>query len=447
MKIIFFFYIFALYILCSRGILFQYTPLLHCLLFSIIVYFSVDFIHHNKEFLTEKDQVNVEMNNVNSLVNKLNEKTEHKIHPIDVVVNDKINYTPTQDVGDITETCMKNLQELENYKVKVNQLKDQLMYYDSLGKAKVTLQNTINNLNEKEIKLNEEKEKLNTTLINKDDTIATKKDTIEKLAKTIVDLSGNVVSLNENINEKSGIILKNAPIIESGNEKIKDLTATVNKKTTEKENLDTEISTIKDKIRNLEKEIQDKIIIENNNKTMINNLTIDLSGNIANIKQQNIDIYNYNDKLNILKTDIDKLKSNINNANTKLPRLLQENNTMQNELPGLQNQYASLQSDYINLYNTYNKNPDGNSTSEQWLKWLCTKCPPNRNCFANNWQNLGKFVDNDDEGTSFQFNRVWNSRKNRYWSEWVVANSWTNPNSYVNKGKTFAPMKYVKHYV
>src|SRR6056300_952475 len=123
MKIIFFFYIFALYILCSRGILFQHIPLLHCILFSVIVYFSIDFIHQNKEFLTEKDQVNIEMNNVNSLVNKLNEKTDHKIKPIDLVVNDKINYTPTQDVRNITETCMKNLQELENYKMKVNQLK------------------------------------------------------------------------------------------------------------------------------------------------------------------------------------------------------------------------------------------------------------------------------------------------------------------------------------
>ena len=442
MKIIFFFYIFALYILCSRGILFQHIPLLHCFLFSVIFYFSIDFIYQNKEFLTEKDQVNVEMNNVNSLVNKLNEKTEHKIKPIDVVVNDKINYTPAQDVGDMTETCMKNLQELENYKVKVNQLKDQLMYYDGLGETKKTLQNTINNLNEKEKKLNEEKENLNTTLINKDDIIATKEDTMGKLAKTIVDLSGNVVSLNENINNKSDIILKDASIIESGNEKIKTLTATVNEETTKKEELDDKISAIVNKIRNLEKEIQDKIIVVNNNKTTINDLTTDMSGNVANIKQQNIDIYNYKTELETLTNDINQLKSNINNTNTKLPTLIQENKTMQNELPGLQNQYASLQSEYTNLYNTYNKNPDGNSTSEQWLKWLCTKCPPNRNCFANNWQKRGNFVDDfDGQGTSFQFKKIGK------WGTWTVANSWTNPNPYVSDGYTKAPMKYVKHYV
>jgi uncharacterized protein (DUF3084 family) len=442
MKIIFFFYIFALYILCSRGILFQHSPLLHCFLFSVIFYFSIDFIYQNKEFLTEKDQANVEMNNVNSLVNKLNEKTDHKIKPIDVVVNDKINYTPAQDVGNITETCMKNLQELENYKMKVNQLKDQLMQYDGLGKAKVTFQNTINNLNEKETKLNEEKEKLNTTLINKDDTIATKEDTMAKLAKTIVDLSGNVVSLNENINNKSDIILKNAPVIESGNEKIKTLTATVNEETTKKENLDTEISTIKNKIRNLEKEIQDKIIIENNNKKTIGGLTTDVSGNITDIKNKQIDIYNYKNELNDLNNNINQLKSNINNANKNLPTLIQENKTMQNELPGLQNQYASLQSEYTNLYNTYNKNPDGNSTSEQWLKWLCAKCPPNRGCFANNWKRLGNFVDDfDGKGTSFQFKKI-----GRY-NTWTVANSWTNPNPYVSNGSTVAPMKYVKRYV
>jgi len=442
MKIIFFFYIFALYILCSRGILFQHIPLLHCILFSVIFYFSIDFIYQNKEFLTEKDQANVEMNNVNSLVNKLNEKTDNKMKPIDVVVNDKINYTPAQDVGNITETCMKNLQELENYKMKVNQLKEQLMYYDGLGKAKVTFQNTINNLNEKETKLNEEKEKLNTTLINKDDTIATKEDTMAKLAKTIVDLSGNVVSLNENINEKSDIILKNAPVIESGNEKIKTLTATVNEETTKKENLDTEISTIKNKIRNLEKEIQDKIIIVNNNKKTIGGLTTDVSGNITDIKNKQIDIYNYKNELNDLNNNINQLKSNINNANKNLPTLIQENKTMQNELPGLQNQYASLQSEYTNLYNTYNKNPDGNSTSEQWLKWLCTKCPPNRNCFANYWQKRGNFVDDfDGKGTSFQFKKIGK------WDTWTVANSWTNPNPYVSDGSTIAPMKYVKWYV
>ena len=442
MKIIFFFYIFALYILCSRGILFQHSPLLHCFLFSVIFYFSIDFIYQNKEFLTEKDQANVEMNNVNSLVNKLNEKTEHKIKPIDVVVNDKINYTPAQDVGDMTETCMKNLQELENYKVKVNQLKDQLMYYDGLGETKKTLQNTINNLNEKEKKLNEEKENLNTTLINKNDTIATKEDTMAKLAKTIVDLSGNVVSLNENINNKSDIILKNAPIIESGNEKIKTLTATVNEETTKKKELDTEISTIKNKIRNLEKEIQDKIIVVNNNKTTINDLTTDVSGNVANIKQQNIDIYNYKNELNDLYNNINQLKSNINNANENLPTLIKENKIMQNELPGLENQFTSLQSEYTNLYK---KKPDGNSTSEQWLKWLCANCAPNRRCFANEWRMLGNFVDDfDGKGISFQFKRRGRA------DEYDVANAWTNPNPYVSRYPKYskkyhtAPMKWVK---
>ena len=104
MKIIFFFYIFALYILCSRGILFQHIPLLHCFLFSVIFYFSIDFIYQNKEFLTEKDQVNVEMNNVHSLVNKLNEKTEHKIKPID------------ESLFYLTETKSKHIKMAKNLK-------------------------------------------------------------------------------------------------------------------------------------------------------------------------------------------------------------------------------------------------------------------------------------------------------------------------------------------
>ena len=75
------------------------------------------------------------------------------------------------------------------------------------------------------------------------------------------------------------------------------------------------------------------------------------------------------------------------------------------------------------------------------------KCPRNRNCFSNDWDKKGKFVnDFEGQGTSFEFNRIYNSDRNNgsYWSKWTVANSWTNSNPFVRAGKNTVPMKYVK---
>ena len=152
MKIITFIYIFTIYILCSPGFLLNNGKyyLLSSIGFSIIFYFSIDYMNNSKEFLSEKDDSSVERTKIYNLVNKLDKKIDNKIAEANVEIYDKISFTPIEDVGNITQECLRKLQELEKYKLDISDLQDTFDYYEGLPATKITLQNTVSKIEEKE---------------------------------------------------------------------------------------------------------------------------------------------------------------------------------------------------------------------------------------------------------------------------------------------------------
>ena len=434
MKIITFIYIFALFVLCSPGIIYNNGSFhfLSTLLFSIILYFSIDYIGNKKEYLTENDDLTIETTNLFSLVNKLNEKLDQKINDINVEVNEKIRFTPIQDVSNITKQCLEKMQELEQYKVEVKQLKDDLASYIGLARTKVTLKKTLNKLEEKEADLNSQIEKLNTTIKNKDTEIINRQNIADTLQGTINDLSGNIVTLNNEINERMPIILQDEKDIGTQDAKISSLNTEINERKEQIISRNTEIGTIMENIKQINKTIMGKLQKISKNKKDLTHLQEEIDEKDALIKRVSYTKRNTTNELNKFTKSNETLETDISNNAIDITEL---ENDLKVEQTNIDNYKA-------NVARKMKSKPDAYACPDHWITWLKTKCPQNRNCFANNWQKRGNFVDDfDGKGTSFQFKKIGK------WNTWTVANSWTNPNPYVRSGSTIAPMKYVKWYV
>ena len=434
MKIITFIYIFALFVLCSPGIIYNNGSFhfLSTLLFSIILYFSIDYIGNKKEYLTENDDLTIETTNLFSLVNKLNEKLDQKINDINVEVNEKIRFTPIQDVSNITKQCLEKMQELEQYKVEVKQLKDDLASYIGLFRTKVTLKETLNKLEEKEEDLNSQIEKLNTTIKNKDTEIINRQNIADTLQGTINDLSGNIVTLNDDINDLVPTILQDEKDIKKGNADIDSLKTEINERKEQIISRNTEIGTIMENIKQINKTIMGKLQVISKNKKDLTHLQEEIDEKDALIKRVSDTKRNTTNELTNVTESNQTLQTDISNNAIDITKL---ENDLKVEQTNIDNYKA-------NVASKMKSKPDELSCPDHWITWLKTKCPQNRNCFANNWQKRGNFVDDfDGQGTSFQFKKIGK------WNTWTVANSWTHRNPYVSSGYTIAPMKYVKWYV
>ncbi len=439
MKIITFIYIFALFVLCSPGIMYNNGSFhfLSTLLFSIILYFSIDYIGNKKEYLTENDDLTIETTNLFSLVNKLNEKLDQKINDINVEVNEKIRFTPIQDVSNITKQCLKKMQELEQYKVEVKQLKDDLASYIGLARTKVTLKKTLNKLEEKEADLNSQVEKLNTTIKNKDTEINNRQEIADTLQGTINDLSGNIVDLNDDINDLVPIILQDEKDIGTQDAKISSLNTEINERKEQIISRNTEIGTIMENIKQINKTIMGKLQVISKNKKDLTHLQEEIDEKDALIKRVSDTKRDTTNELNKFTKSNQTLQTDISNNAIDITKL---ENDLKVEQTNIDNYKA-------NVASKMKSKPDELSCPAHWITWLKTKCPAGRQCFADNYEIRGEFIDHYANGTSFKFKPVYNSRIDNYWSAWTVANSWTHRNNFVEFGYTTVPMKYAKVYL
>ena len=79
MNIIPFIYIFSLYVLFTPGILFKKNNnvIINALLFAIVLYFTMDFVKQNQEYMSQNTEVDVDR--FKDLVNSLNEEIYEKV--------------------------------------------------------------------------------------------------------------------------------------------------------------------------------------------------------------------------------------------------------------------------------------------------------------------------------------------------------------------------------
>ena len=84
-------YVFLLYILFSRGILFKSYNYLHALVFSIILYLTFDIVNHTREYLID-DKVEVDRTGVEDLVGNLEQQINDGILKVDI--NKEIHWLP-----------------------------------------------------------------------------------------------------------------------------------------------------------------------------------------------------------------------------------------------------------------------------------------------------------------------------------------------------------------
>jgi hypothetical protein len=452
MKIITIIYIFALYVLCIPGIFIKhkYSNLLYSFIFSIILYFTFSFINGTKEFLSENSDVDVEIRNLNNLVNKLNEKIETKINTIDVEINNNINFTPAQELDNITKTCLQKLEELEEYKTTVQNLKYEISTYDGLSETKIQLQGMYNKIKEREIELEIRIKKNNESIKDKNQLITSKNAQMSSLAIEIPDLSGNIIVLNDKINGEEQTIVKKMAIINRKNKNIDGLEKIIEQNKEIISSRDHEIDVIVTNIQKINNTIKEKLKIIQKNKDDITHLQEeitkknDLMQGIS-LKKTNLQ-YNITDYKNTIKNLLGT-KTEKTDQNTVLKNTISKQTDKLNKL----NETLSNNSKYIESAHTnFNTPPNKKSCLKHWLHWLKTRCPKDKHCFSvDDYERMGDFTTVDGLGICFSFKRVYNSRRNNgsYWSAWTVANSWTNPNPYVERGETIVPMRYVKPYV
>ena len=336
MKIITFIYIFTIYILCSPGFLLNNGKyyLLCSIGFSIIFYFSIDYMNNSKEFLSEKDDLNVERTNIDGLVNKLDKKIDNKINEVNVEIYDKISFTPIEDVSNITEDCLSKLQELEKYKLDISELQDTLAYYKGLPATKKTLQNTVSKIEKKELELKEKIKTLNDNIENKKSIVTSKQNTIGSLVETVTDLSGNNVVLNGQINEKEQLILKEMKTIDDQKGTINTLNNTISGKNEAISSKTSEIDTI----------INELIQLTNRYKQKIKN---DLNETDNQLNQTENQLNQKESQLNQIENQLNQKNSQLTASNNNINNLTQQTNSNNSTITTLNNDIASAKSAMI----------------------------------------------------------------------------------------------------
>ena len=276
MNYLLFIYIFAIFVLFSPSILFKKINIIHAFCGSIILYFTYDIIYKNQEYMTP--QLKVDVNGLQDLVNSLNEEVYEKIINVDVTNEYTIN--PAKDNSVIVEECREKIDEIVEYKKKIEHLTEELSFYEGTRDLIVSLENTVENLEKKQ-------DELETQLKLANDTIDIQLDTIDGKINQIKSMDDQIIAYDGDI---------------SGNQ------VTIREKNTDINNLNTTIAQRNFTIDTKIKEINELLKKINIKKTTIKGQTDDINKKNNTIASHNRNIKSLNDNINDKNKSMKKLK-------------------------------------------------------------------------------------------------------------------------------------------
>ena len=197
MNFLSFIYLFSLYVLFVPGIMYKNKHmLLHALLFTIILYFTFDFVYKTRE------SMNSDISKLHGLVNTLNKEINDKI--INANVTNVYNITPESDNSGIVELCEQTISQIEGYKKQVEDLTEQLSQYEGTKELILSLHNTIIRLNEQQQSLETKIEYANEVISNQENTIEGRNKEISVLDETVSDKENTIDFQDNTIDEKDG---------------------------------------------------------------------------------------------------------------------------------------------------------------------------------------------------------------------------------------------------
>ena len=275
MNYLLFIYIFAIFVLFSPSILFKKINIIHAFCFSIILYFTYDIIYKNQEYMTP--QLKVDVNGLHDLVNSLNEEVYEKI--INVDVTNEYTIDPAKDNSVVVEECREKIDEIVEYKKKIEHLSEELSFYEGTRDLIVSLENTVKNLEKKQDELEKQLELANDTIDIQLDTIDGKTNQIKSIGEQITGYDGDI----------------------SGNQ------VTIRGKNADINNLNTKLAqrnfTLDEKIKKIN-ELLEQIKLK---ETTIKGQTDDITEKDNTITSRNRDIKSLNDTINKKKNRMKKL--------------------------------------------------------------------------------------------------------------------------------------------
>ena len=304
MNIIPFIYIFSLYVLFTPGILFKKnnSVIINALLFAIVLYFTMDFVKQNQEYMSQNTGVDVD--GLKDLVNSLNEEIYEKVIKVDVK-NEYVT-NPATDNSGIVKLCEEKIQDIANYKQQIEDLNTQLTSYAGTRELIASLKNTVSQLEEKKAELMNQLDLANETIANQQSTIRGKDDQIEVLDESIINKDGTIQTKTETIDRKNNTIQRKNNTIQRKNNKIQrknnrigHLSGTISGKNNTINSLNGTVSGQNNTINSLNGTINGK-----------NNTINSLSGTISG----------KNNTINSLYGTISEKDNTINSSNNKINR-------------------------------------------------------------------------------------------------------------------------------
>lgn len=170
-------------------------------------------------------QLNVDVNGLQDLVNSFNDEVYEKIINVDVTNEYTIN--PAKDNSVVVEKCREKIDEIVEYKKKIEHLSEELSFYEGTRDLIVSLENTVKNLEKKQDELEKQLELANETINIQLDTIDGKINQIKSMGEQIIgydgDISGNQVTIREKNTDINNLNTKLAQRNFTLDEKIKKI--------------------------------------------------------------------------------------------------------------------------------------------------------------------------------------------------------------------------------
>lgn len=327
-------YVFLLYILFSRGILFKSYNYLHALVFSIILYLTFDIVNHTREYLID-DKVEVDRTGVEDLVGNLEQQINDGMLKVDI--NKEIHYSPEEDSTGLAKLCKEKIKDIQKYKEEIKKLTVKINVDVEIEDVVKRLQALIAKLNAKEILLFKKINSLDNVLISKDTLLSRKDNMIYSLNNTISDLSGNIFTLNANLNQKNNKIQNDKETIQLQKEKISNLGLEINNKDKVIQNKKGEITNLTNNLKKINKELDGDIIVISKEDEKIPELG-------KTVAEKNEAIQKLDNTIKQLNQKIAKNKSTQGNINKEI-------DTKQSKIDQLQNQINARVQNLDNIKN------------------------------------------------------------------------------------------------
>ena len=221
-------YIFILYILFISCLLYKQSgtyKITYALLFTIILYLTIDVVNQTKENYTE-NKIEINRAGVKDLVNNLEQQIDENI--LNVTVNKNVNYSSEQDNNGIIKICEEKIKNIDKYKQQIADLTSKIEKDAHLEDEVEKLRSMITKLNNKQMELYAEIDKLSNTLLNKDTIINDKDNMLYKLNNTITDLSGTIFTLDNYLDTKKTQIQNSNNEIDIQKDRISNLKIEIN---------------------------------------------------------------------------------------------------------------------------------------------------------------------------------------------------------------------------